>query len=164
MQLRNKLKITTPIDYQKILAVKGLFSISLIVISSLILGFDSPEGKSDLTLFITNIKKVHGIIRIGVYNKKENFPVIGKEFKRFSFKVEEKNFKCVMKDLPVGNYAIALYHDENSDGTCNANCIGIPTESYGFSNNIKPFLSAPSFHDTKFSHSTGRSIYINLFH
>jgi uncharacterized protein (DUF2141 family) len=110
------------------------------------------------------LNKSYGIIRIGIYDKKENFPKIGKEFKKLAIKVEGKEFKYTVRDLPTGNYAIAIYHDSNSDGTCNANIIGVPTESYGFSNNIKPFLSAPSFQDTKFSHVKSSSIYIHLFH
>ena len=47
--------------------------------------------------------------------------------------------------------AFFLYHDENSDGICNRNMLGSPKEGYGFSNNIKPKPSAPSFKDCKFS-------------
>lgn len=122
------------------------------------------EKSTDLTIIITNLRKTCGIIRIGIYDKKEHFPKVGKEFKKLAIKVEGKDFKYTVKNLPVGNYAVALYHDENSDGECNTNLIGIPTESYGFSNNIKPFLSAPSFQDTKFSLFKANSLYIKLFH
>ncbi len=142
-----------------------LFVSSMLVMAFFVLpGFTSSDQNNDLTIVITNIKKVCGIIQIGIYNKKENFPKIGKEFRKLSVKVEGKEFKYTVKDLPPGNYAIALYHDYNSDGTCNTNLIGVPTESYGFSNNIKPFLSAPSFQDTKFSHLKKSAVYITLFH
>lgn len=141
------------------------FVFSVMVTTFFVLpGYTSGDQNNDLTIVITNIKKVCGTIQIGIYNKKENFPKIGKEFRKLSVKVEGKEFKYTVKDLPPGNYAIALYHDYNSDGTCNTNLIGVPTESYGFSNNIKPFLSAPSFQDTKFSHLKKSAVYITLFH
>lgn len=117
-----------------------------------------------LTIHIPNIIEVKGRIQVGLYDNKDNFPKEGKEFKRYFIKVDSKDLKFTLNDIPSGDYAIALYHDANSDGTCNSNLIGIPTESYGFSNNIKPFLSAPSFSATKFNLSKDRTITIKLFH
>ena len=118
----------------------------------------------EINIVIPNLNNVKGKIQIGLYNTKENFPKIGKEYKTFSIKVEDGTFKYTIKNLPSGEYAIALFHDENSDGVCNANFFGVPTESYGFSNNIKPFLSAPSFHETKFRLDKARALSIKLFH
>lgn len=47
--------------------------------------------------------------------------------------------------LPPGRYAIAVMHDENSNHKLDRNFIGIPKEGFGFSNNPKVSLSAPSF-------------------
>jgi uncharacterized protein (DUF2141 family) len=47
--------------------------------------------------------------------------------------------------LPAGRYAIAVIHDENSNHKLDRNMIGIPKEGFGFANNPKVTLSAPSF-------------------
>ena len=47
--------------------------------------------------------------------------------------------------LPAGRYAIAALHDENSNHKLDRNLIGWPKEGFGFSNNPKVGLSAPSF-------------------
>jgi len=47
--------------------------------------------------------------------------------------------------LPAGRYAIAVLHDENSNHKLDRNMIGYPKEGFGFSNNPKVGLSAPSF-------------------
>ncbi len=47
--------------------------------------------------------------------------------------------------LPPGRYAIAVVHDENSNHKLDRNMIGWPKEGFGFSNNPKVGLSAPSF-------------------
>ncbi|MEO5910876.1 MAG: DUF2141 domain-containing protein, partial [Pelobium sp.] len=67
-----------------------------------------------------------------------------------------------IKDLKKGDYAVALYHDLNSDKICNLSFLGIPKEMYGFSNNVKPKLSAPAFSDCKFSVNSNSTISINL--
>jgi uncharacterized protein (DUF2141 family) len=47
--------------------------------------------------------------------------------------------------LPLGRYAIAVLHDENSNHKLDRNLIGWPKEGFGFSNNPKVGLTAPSF-------------------
>jgi len=49
------------------------------------------------------------------------------------------------RQLPPGRYAIIVFHDENDNGLLDENALGVPVEGYGFSNNAKGFLSAPSF-------------------
>jgi uncharacterized protein (DUF2141 family) len=47
--------------------------------------------------------------------------------------------------VPAGRYAIAVLHDENSNHKLDRNILGWPKEGFGFSNNPKVNLSAPSF-------------------
>ena len=98
-----------------------------------------------IEVVVPNIPSINGEIQIGLYNKSATFPKVGKEFKTYRYKVTKKRMKFKLTGLPRGFYALALYHDINSDKVCNRNLIGIPTERFGFSNNVKPILSAPSF-------------------
>jgi len=41
-------------------------------------------------------------------------------------------------DLPAGEYALVVYHDENGNGRLDRNFIGIPSEPLGFSNRYRP--------------------------
>jgi len=68
------------------------------------------------------------------------------------------------KDLPDGEYAVAIFHDKNSDKICNTNFLGIPKEGYGFSKNFKPRLSSPSFNDCKIDLNSNMSITIKLIY
>ena len=47
--------------------------------------------------------------------------------------------------LPPGRYALAVLHDVNSNHKLDRNMLGWPKEGFGFSNNPKVNLSAPSF-------------------
>jgi uncharacterized protein (DUF2141 family) len=51
---------------------------------------------------------------------------------------------CLAVPAP-GYYAVAVFHDENSDYKLNQNALGIPTEGFGLSNNPGLRLGKPSF-------------------
>jgi uncharacterized protein (DUF2141 family) len=55
------------------------------------------------------------------------------------------NKTTIELQLPAGRYAIAVLHDENSNHKLDRNLIGWPKEGFGFSNNPKVGMSAPSF-------------------
>ena len=125
---------------------------------------DISSETYDLNIKITNLKEVTGSIFIGVFNNKESFPKDGHQFKILYESVTENPMIYKIKDLPVDEYAVAVYQDINEDKECNLNFIGIPKEPYGFSNDIKPRFSAPPFKKTKFRLVEGDTIAIKLFH
>ena len=118
----------------------------------------------DLSISIPNLKNTKGEIQIGIYNKKENFPIEDKQYKVIFIKAEKYAGTYTVKGLPKGEYAVALMHDENADKICNMNFLGIPKEGYGFSNNVKPLLSAPSYNDCKINLNRNLSISIELIY
>jgi uncharacterized protein (DUF2141 family) len=65
-------------------------------------------------------------------------------------------------ELPEGEYAISLYHDVNENNELDTGSYGIPIEAYGFSNNVKGFMGAPSFEKSKFSLTEDKIVRINL--
>lgn len=109
--------------------------------------FHNFAPDNSVTITIDNIKSTKGTIQIAFFNKAESFPKVGGEYKLVEFKISDGKTKFTIKDLPDGEYAIAIHHDENSDGKMNTNMIGIPKEGYAFSKNFKPKFSAPKFSD-----------------
>jgi len=123
--------------------------------------YTSSAQNVTLTIKITGIEKLAGKVRVGIYNNAANFPVEGKELKHVIIDVTAKTLTCTFT-VPAGYYAIAMYQDENMDGEINKNFLGIPKEKFGFSNNIKPKLSAPSFDETKINLTKNMTIEIKL--
>ncbi|MDD2635702.1 MAG: DUF2141 domain-containing protein [Bacteroidales bacterium] len=117
-----------------------------------------------LVIKIQNIEVREGNIRIGVFNTSEKFLKQGSTYKNYLISVKNTTESIIIDDLEKGEYAIMLYHDKNSDGKLNQNIIGIPKEPFGFSNNIKPKLSKPTFEECKFSLNSNRLIHIKLDH
>lgn len=104
----------------------------------------------DLILKIKNFDNQSGLIHIAIYNEQEKFPkkegkILG--FKEKTSKIIENNYE--INNLKEGIYAVAIFHDENSNDKFDS-FFGIPNEKYGFSNNPSIFLSAPKFEQSSF--------------
>ncbi|MFU8842538.1 MAG: DUF2141 domain-containing protein [Bacteroidales bacterium] len=140
--------------------MKKIILLLMVVISIL------PQviGQVSLMITIPNVSNDQGLIQIGLFNEKEHFPKEGKEFLIVIRKAESPVFVHTIEGLQPGDYAIALMHDENADGVCNLNFFGIPKEGYGFSNNVKPRLSSPSFESARISLTVDQEIIINLIY
>lgn len=117
---------------------------------------------SPLKVTVTDIHELKGKIQVSLYNSEASFIKKGREYKSMVREVKSGTEIFTFKDLPKGEYAVALYHDENGDGKCNTNMLGIPKEGYAFSRNFVPKLSAPKFEDTKFRQEQGNSIVIKM--
>jgi len=141
-------------------------SIFLLLFGVLILSANSiVKGKTaNLTINVSGLKEIKGGIQLGLYNESASFPKPEYEFMVISILADSSSVTYTIPELPVGEYAIALYHDINSDKACNKNWIGIPTEAYGFSNNVRVIFSAPSFEKTKFSLIEDSAINVKLKH
>jgi len=138
--------------------VKLLFSILSLFLFSLY------AQAYNLILMIPNIKNAKGGVHVAIFSSKnkKSFTKTGEEFRVVDFKAEGSSGKYIIKDLPDGEYALAIYHDENGDKKCNTNFVGIPKEGYGFSNNVKPKMSAPKFDECRVDLRKDASIEIRL--
>lgn len=53
-------------------------------------------------------------------------------------------------DVPPGEYAVAVYHDENDNGRLDRGVFGIPVEGTGASNDARGSFGPPSFASARF--------------
>lgn len=133
----------------------------LIIFFSLLFLNTSSETHT-LTVTINNIKNMEGTLEVALFNSNGRFLEEGQAFKSISVKVENNSETLVFENIPKGDYAISLYHDENANGDCDRNFFGIPKEPYAFSNNFKPRFSAPTFEDCQFKLTADKSLNIEL--
>ena len=107
---------------------------------------------ADLTIQIDQIKSVEGNLMVALYDKAANFPYQPVRARKVAVQAGDNLIQFT--DLPIGDYAVAVYHDANNNGHIDQNEVGIPTESYGFSNNVvfpKGHKGPPTFDAVKFS-------------
>jgi len=134
----------------------------LVTFFFLLFSLSSTPPTANLTVVIKNIDKLEGQIHMGLYDNAESYLKTGEEYRVAVFKVTDSEVSYTFKDVPLGVYAISVYHDANEDNECNRNWIGLPTEGYGFSNDIRPSFSAPKFEDAKFTLANDMSISITM--
>ncbi len=121
-----------------------------------------PLSKSRLTVEVKSIPNENGTIFIGLFRKKDEFPVFGKQYIGKIIPVSGKKMTYTFNELADGQYALAIFHDENKNGKLDKNYLGIPTEAYGFSNNARRTFSAPSFEEAEISLKSDLTISITL--
>lgn len=77
------------------------------------------------------------------------------------FEIPRLPLVFTLENLPQGTYAMALWHDENRDGTMNKNFFGIPKEGLAFSRDGKPRMTPPPgpppFEDVAFAVAAGQT-------
>ncbi|APE31904.1 hypothetical protein BOX17_13640 [Halomonas aestuarii] len=104
---------------------------------------------------ILDIRNSTGAVACALFEAPTGFPT---EFLHSAtnimiIKIRDTQARCDFEDIPPGTYALAVIHDENMDGKLGTNWLGAPTEGYGFSNDAKAFMSAPSFDAASFSYN-----------
>ena len=135
------------------------------VIASLFMIFSSIAyaQTGTLTVEISGINEIKGLISIGVYSDEKGFPDKGKEFKGIDVEVNSQIIVYTFKDIPFGTYATAVFHDVNSNNKLDSNFLGIPKEGYAFSNNLfGAFGSPPGFKDASFQVTGDKTIKIKM--
>lgn len=120
------------------LLMLGIFLVSI---------FNSePQTGCEIELLIKGAKSNNGVIRVLIFNKEDGFPEEpNKAIKALSLPVSNLSAKVTIENLPSGNYAISVFHDEDSNGQIRKNNFGFPLDRYGFSNNPTLYFGPPSF-------------------
>ncbi|MEM1319670.1 MAG: DUF2141 domain-containing protein [Bacteroidota bacterium] len=118
----------------------------------------APPATSTLEVKVTNVKKAKGSIMLAIYDSAENF--MGPDYFRTATEVVNQTGAVVVQvpELPFGSYAITIYHDENGNNELDTNLFGIPSESYGFSNNARRTFGPPSYDEARFDFSENGQI------
>ena len=134
----------------------------LLIIGFSIISIYGVGQTVNITLKVTNIQDAKGNMNIALFNSADGFPdgdnfIIGKHIP-----VNSKEFKYIFSDIPLGTYAIAVYHDLDKNGELNTNWIGIPSESYGFSYKKKGDSGSPDFDDASFELKGDKEFIIEL--
>jgi len=143
------------------------FALVVLSVASLLMSSFCPKVKKktfQITVKATGIAPVEGIMEYALYNNSKVYAKVGKTYKLIRKKITANEMSATFTEVPEGRYAMCIYHDANSNNTCDKNFFGIPTEGYGFSNNMRPILSVPSFEDCSIYVKTDRAISIKLIY
>jgi len=110
-----------------------------------------PEGAGQLIVKISGLRNHTGELFVSLFSGREGFPddpdmaLINRHQP-----ITGDSGNIVFDDLPYGDYAISLLHDENLDGRMNTSIVGAPREGFGFSGNPKSKMGPPEYDETRF--------------
>ena len=130
-----------------------------VLICSAWFGLNQMKAQS-LTVHIQGIEQDKGKVFVALFNSQETW--LKQSFKSLEQDVTGATCTVTFSDLPKGEYAIAIFHDENDNGTMDFGKMGIPIEKFGFSNDAKCVMGPPAFEDAKIVFEKDAESTINL--
>jgi uncharacterized protein (DUF2141 family) len=139
-----------------------------IILSLIILMSTTTYSQDTITLTIetTDLHNNIGVVQFSLYNTNNSIPDehYEKYYKQTISTITNNSSKTTFKNLPEGEYAVNILHDENEDGIIQKGWV-LPIEGIGFSNlNKINLLNRPSFKRTKFNLTENKEITIKIIY
>ena len=121
------------------------------LLSALAAAETKREGVGAITVRLRGFKSEEGVAVCALFQK-DGWLQAGKGQPR-KVAIVDHRATCEFANEPYGAYAVAAFHDADGDGEFDKR-LGVPVESYCFSNRAAPKrLRPPSFDDAKFQHA-----------
>lgn len=112
----------------------------------------------NITLHITGLDNDKGVVRIAVFNSKDAYASSrasadqsGGAYRKATAAIKNQATDYTFEQIPYGDYAIKLFHDEDNSGKFITGMFGIPKVQYAFSNNAKGMMGPASYDKAKFT-------------
>ncbi len=114
----------------------------------------APTGVR-LFVDVPNVKSDHGFLVANIYGDDRRRWLAENGWLDVWRDPAERGAQTMCMYLPrPGIYEVVMFQDANSNGDLDLGLLG-PTEGYGFSNNVRPFLRAPSMKSASFYAGAG---------
>jgi len=111
-----------------------------------------PASETRLYVDVERVRSSEGLIAVTLYEDKAS-RFLAKRGSLYVGRVPATapvTTVCIYVPTP-GIYAIAVYHDADSDRSFDRTGIGLPDEAYGFSNNPAVLFGLPAFRSVRLS-------------
>ena len=127
-------------------------ALSLLAAFALSAGAPVSQNGSTVTVTVTNLRNADGVVRACMTGTEKSFPKCRGVAGSYAAMVDarEGNITLTFKDVKPGRYAIALLHDENSNGKADRALGMMPKEGFGFSRDAPVRMGPPDFSDAVF--------------
>jgi uncharacterized protein (DUF2141 family) len=114
------------------------------------------KGDGVITIHITGLRNDKGDMICTLCSSADGYPNDCKNKVTVKAPIAGQKSACVFPNKAPGDYAATVFHDEDSDGKFKRNFVGIPKEGFGFSNNFRPTVRAPTWDEGKFPFAGGQ--------
>jgi uncharacterized protein (DUF2141 family) len=105
-----------------------------------------------ITVEVERLRNSEGQVLFALFRSKTGFPKEPRRAaQRVASPIREGRARAVFENVPPGELAISVLHDEDGDFKVKTGLFGIPREGIGFSRNARATFGPPSFDDAKLS-------------
>jgi len=113
-----------------------------------LIGAAAPAGRLDVSL--AGLRNAKGMVQVCLTRDAERFPDCKADPAALTRSVPAgQASRLVFDALPAGDYALALFHDENANARLDT-FMKMPREGFAFSRNPKVRFGPPSFREVAF--------------
>ncbi|HBC14648.1 MAG TPA: hypothetical protein DC026_02970 [Erythrobacter sp.] len=116
-------------------------------------------AKQDVVVTVVDLRSARGTVLACLTASESDFPDCGDD-RLAQHRVVRANSRVtiVFHDVPPGEYAISLLHDENGNGKADKTLF-LPKEGFGFSRDAKASFGPPRFSSAAFKVAEGTPVY-----
>ena len=119
-------------------------------------------AQNSITIDVHGIPESKGKVSVALYTNEDGFLHFDHVFKSDSIAAQKGITHLHIKDIPSGEYAVAVFYDENGNDKLDTNWLGIPKEKVGFSNARMKTFGPPKFKECAFTITEDVAIDISL--
>ena len=110
------------------------------------------QSPARVQVVVSGLHNDKGQVSCALFRSADGFPKdSSKAVAHQEVRIAGAQATCKFEDVPSGQYAVAVFHDENGNGKMDTNFIGMPREGVGASNNPKTRMGPPRFPDAAFT-------------
>lgn len=119
-------------------------------------------SQNTISVHVHNVQSDKGDVNVAVYNSDATFLSFDEVYTTGTEVAHQGIVKLQIEDLPSGEYALAVFHDENGNGKLDTNWLGIPKEKVAFSKGKMKTFGPPKYRECSFWITSDYEIDISL--
>ena len=123
----------------------------MLIFASVLLTFASPAfaDSGRLTVELTGLTSDEGSVVYAMWTGPDDW-LADNAFREGAVPIENGAGRIEFDDLPYGEYAISVFHDQNDNQKLDTGFMRIPKEPLGTSNDARMRFGPPKYDDARF--------------
>ena len=112
---------------------------------------------------VVGLRNEEGQVLIALFRSSDGFPDDrDKAQASAAVRIHDRTARHEFEDVPPGDFAIGVLHDENENFEMDTNIFGIPQEGYGASRNPAPRLGPPRYRESRLILPAGERVLVRI--
>ena len=131
--------------------LKAVLAASLFVFAVVPAADAESISSGTLSVVPVGLESSRGSLLVQLSKVAASFEGEGEAFRSAEVKVVDGQAAVVFENIPHGDYALKVFHDENENQKLDTNFIGMPKEPIAMSNNAVGKFGPPKYEDAVFN-------------